>query len=425
MAAIELREGRTPGGAGKAAQAVNKREQDTIVGRVREVWRRLTRPGSGTDQALPRRVPPERPSAAKAPERGEPSPGPPVKESAGKSTKPPSSGKERFRLLTLDELDVLPDPEWLIKGILPQGGLAVLYGEPGAGKSFLALDWAMSIASERPWFGGEVKAGAAVYVYAEGASGLKFRVRAWCNVKKGKPDCMRVLPHSLNLLDREEVDELIKAIRKDEGEPNLIVIDTLARCFGNGDENAPKDMNAFVAGADALREAFPGAAVLVVHHSGKDPKRGDRGHTALRAAADTVLRLAKGKSPLTLKCDKQKDAEEFKEVLLWLRRVDVGKGKTSCVIQKTGAKSLPETADPRALKTDATALEALRQCGSEGANFVAWRKASKLKRSTFQDTRQRLVRDGLVIKMDNGRYVVAELGPGAETGPEPGCPAAA
>ena len=259
MAAIELIEGRPPEGSGKAAQAVNKREQHTIAGRVRKAWRRLIRPVSGTNQALPNRAPPERPSAAKAPERGEPSPGPPANESTVKSAKPPSSGKDRFQLLTLEELKALPDPEWLIDRILPQGVLAALYGEPGAGKSFLALDWAMSVASGQPWFGGEVKAGAAVYVYAEGASGLKLRVRAWRNVKEGKPDCMRVLPHSVNLLDREDVDRLTKAIGKDEDEPKLIVIDTLARCFGDGDENAPKDMNAFVAGADTLREAFPPA----------------------------------------------------------------------------------------------------------------------------------------------------------------------
>ena len=139
-----------------------------------------------------------------------------------------------------------------------------------------------------------------------------------------------------------------------------------------------------------------------------------------------MMRLSQQKDKtLILSCDKQKDAEEFKNIHLRLRRVGVAKDRTSCVIDKADAKSLPEMVDPRALKTDTTAVESLRQLGPEGASFTDWRKASGLPDSTFKDTRERLVRDGGVIKMDNGRYVVAELGPGAGTGPEQGCPAAA
>ncbi len=108
MASIDLSESLPPEGIGGAAKAVNKGERDTVMGRVRETWRRLIRPVSGTDQTLPGRVSPERPSPAKAQQRGEPSPKPPASEGTGKSAKPPSSGKDRFRLLTLEELGDLP-----------------------------------------------------------------------------------------------------------------------------------------------------------------------------------------------------------------------------------------------------------------------------------------------------------------------------
>ena len=269
MAAIELGEGRPPEGSGQAARTVNKREQHTIMGRVRKAWRRLIRPVSGTNQALPNRAPPERPSAAKAPERGEPTPGPPANESTVKSAKPPSSGKDRFQLLTLEELKALPDPEWLIDRIIQQGVLAALYGEPGAGKSFLALDWAMSVASGQPWFGRQVKAGAVVYIYAEGVSGLKYRAKAWRAAKTCEPTSVWFLPEPVDFVDGEDGKTFVHSIRKAGISPSLVIVDTLARCFGSGDENAMRDMNAFVSRVDKVRVAFPGTTILVVHHQGK------------------------------------------------------------------------------------------------------------------------------------------------------------
>lgn len=53
----------------------------------------------------------------------------------------------------------------------------------------------------------------------------------------------------------------------------LIILDTLARCFGGSDENAAKDMGAFIQGCDAIKAATQ-ATVLIIHHSGKDRTKG-------------------------------------------------------------------------------------------------------------------------------------------------------
>src|SRR5262249_46295895 len=84
-----------------------------------------------------------------------------------------------LRLLTLADLDNLPDPEWLVDGLVGQNALVVLFGPPGVGKSFLALDLALSIATGRPWLGRKTTQGGVVYVYAEGTSELKHRAAAW------------------------------------------------------------------------------------------------------------------------------------------------------------------------------------------------------------------------------------------------------
>jgi RecA-family ATPase len=61
---------------------------------------------------------------------------------------------------------------------MPEDGLVVLYGDPAAGKSFLALDWGLSVATGVPALGHEVKKGEVVYIYGEGIRGLRQRAEA-------------------------------------------------------------------------------------------------------------------------------------------------------------------------------------------------------------------------------------------------------
>ncbi len=193
-----------------------------------------------------------------------------------------------------------------------------------------------------------------------------------------------------------------------------MVIDTLARCFGNGDENATLDMNKFVKGTDLIKGTFPQATVLVVHHTGKDPRRGDRGSTALRAAADTMMELA-GSSPkaLTLKCEKHKDWEPFDKINLRLLGVALGGGETSCVI--AARKAGPSSEETGGNESDAKALDALGQFGSDGAAYKQWLEASSLPESTFKLARKRLVRFGSVQKKGN-RYRIANTNEGQGQG---------
>src|SRR5687767_4450607 len=73
----------------------------------------------------------------------------------------------------------LPPPQWLIDSVVPTRSLCLLYGSPGAGKTFVALDWAFAVASGTAWQGRAVRPGPAIYVLAEGSAGLPRRVRAW------------------------------------------------------------------------------------------------------------------------------------------------------------------------------------------------------------------------------------------------------
>ncbi len=306
-----------------------------------------------------------------------------------------------FKLYTVKELESLPDPDWLLEGLLPQSALAELYGKFAVGKSFLALDWALSVAAGVPWLGRPVKLGGAVYVSAEGGAGLKKRIAAW-RTEHTEADLsrFRAILVPVNMLNPKDGKGLVQVIKDAQCEPSLVVIDTLARCFGDGDENSAADMGKFVFGTDWIRAKFPGATVLVIRHSGKKANQGDRGSNALRAAADTVMKLDKpsGK-PLTLKCEKQKDWEPFDGLGLALRVVFLGDGdETSCVI---GArKVLPSPSGAMGNGSDAKALDALRTGGVAGMTYSQWRDASGLPESTFKTVRKRLLEAELVAQED-------------------------
>lgn len=100
----------------------------------------------------------------------------------------------------------------------------------------------------------------------------------------------------------------------------LVVIDTLARSMGAGDENTAKDAAQFARNCDLIREAT-GAHVMVIHHSGKNEDLGARGSSALRAAVDNEIQVtADGK----IMSRKQRDQEPPEPQHFELRSVVLG-----------------------------------------------------------------------------------------------------
>ncbi len=214
-----------------------------------------------------------------------------------------------FTLLNRADLASLPSVEWLIDGVLPANGLAVLYGPSGGGKTFTALSMAYAVSVGIDWLAHGTLPGPAVYIAAEGRAGLRSRVEALERVHGLDADSLYIIPEAVQLARDGDVMALIDAIAELPNPPALIVLDTLARCLVGGDENSAKDVGLFVAGADRLRETF-GCAVLVIHHSGKTGET-YRGSSSLIGAADSVIRFDGSGGLLTLISEKMKDAEQF------------------------------------------------------------------------------------------------------------------
>ena len=76
------------------------------------------------------------------------------------TTEPTTAARTHlFKLHSLQHVLSLPPPDWLVKNVLPVGSQGVLFGPSGSGKSFVALDMALSLATGQPWQGLEVKQG--------------------------------------------------------------------------------------------------------------------------------------------------------------------------------------------------------------------------------------------------------------------------
>lgn len=206
---------------------------------------------------------------------------------------------------------------YLVKGWLDRGASSVLYAESNAGKTFMALDLAMHVAAGMDWHGhrvptGDKWAGPVVYVATEGGRGVHNRIEA---MRRDNPALMAaaeadgrflLMKEPLDLCTSDDSQWLADALDTLPRRPSLIVVDTLARAMGNGDENTAKDMGQIVRSIDHLR-AVTGAHVMLIHHSGKDASKGARGSGSLRAAVDTEIELTRADGVIMAEARKQRD----------------------------------------------------------------------------------------------------------------------
>jgi hypothetical protein len=235
----------------------------------------------------------------------------PGETSAGQDAK--IRGMSAFRLLPVGDLEVKP-VSWLIRDFIETDTLALLFGDPGTYKSFLSIAFACCVASGKDFFGHKVKQGTVIFIAGEGMNGLARRFKAWGirNQVNLKDMPLFVSGTPAGLSDPEQVQFVLDAVEgtvSEHGAPVLVVVDTVARNYGAGDENSTQDMTQFVAGCDAIRTQY-GATVLLVHHCGLADKTRSRGSMALKGALDAEYRLDKDESGvIRFEATKMKDAD--------------------------------------------------------------------------------------------------------------------
>ena len=229
-------------------------------------------------------------------------------------TKPPKQ-------INIEHWDSIQDEpvKWMIDKVLPVGSFSALFGPPGSFKSFIALDIAEAIATGRTWMGNEVtESGAVLYLCGEGFGGVGARIKAikqHHGTEDGAP--IYVIRHQLNLRSSvEDFNALMIAVENLVTELGidfkLIIIDTLARAFGGGNENDSSDMGSFISSCGRIQQIIQDCALMILHHSGKDATKGLRGHSSLLGAVDTELELIRFEDSMKgiIRTAKQKDGED-------------------------------------------------------------------------------------------------------------------
>lgn len=253
-------------------------------------------------------------------------------------------GERKFRIPYLYNNDILdmPPPSFLIAPYVLKNTFSCLFGAPASYKSFLALDWALSLAHGVDWNGRVVDDGWVIYMAMEGQQGYKQRQEAWhkdngLNMNDAK---LATIPIPISLADpadeQSDILELIEVIKYNNKDKDikLIVVDTLARSFTGKDENSAVDMGIFVRNTSLLMQEFD-CSVLAVHHTGKDDAKGMRGSSALLGAIDSGFEIKRKSDTMNvcLSVKKQKDTEEADP--LWMEAREVSWLENKFGIERT------------------------------------------------------------------------------------------
>lgn len=248
---------------------------------------------------------------------------------------------------------------WLIKNVLTAGEMALLVGPSQSGKSFVAIDIAMSVARGVPFLGHKVvEPGLVIYHAGESAKGVRdLRLPAY-EIDKGLQDDAVIpfvlLTKPLDLYGSDDdVNSLIaeaKHWQAEYGQPvRLLVIDTFSAATPGADENASRDVSGIRRRTKRL-EAELGCTVMIVHHKNADGTK-PRGHTSIFADIECALDVkiiegmhdANKRKIREIVMSKLKDGEAGKSYRFVLRAVEIGVDEdfdpiTSCVIEPPTAR---------------------------------------------------------------------------------------
>jgi hypothetical protein len=265
--------------------------------------------------------------------------------------------KAPLKFLSYSEMINLPDPQWLIEGVIMEETSALMFGKSNSFKSFLAIDMACSVATghyQGDWHGHKIVDGWPVlYVATEGALGVaKQRIPGWMQAH-GIPEDMRsgiaLYPQEIALDDDNAVNDLLRscainsAIREETTDWNnpsfafkMVVIDIFGASM-MGPETSDETARAWVRNINRIKREMR-CAVLTVAHTGWADETRARMHTHFWGSFDTRMKAEGDKDSRTtvLTIDRHKDADSTGEWGFRLEVVDTPTGGTTLVPRLEG-----------------------------------------------------------------------------------------
>ena len=326
-----------------------------------------------------------------------------------------------FETLDQDAVWSMPPVEFLVDQLLPERAFCMMYGAPGTGKSFLAIDMALSVAHGTEWQGFDTKQGSVLYIAGEGVGGFGKRWKAWSK-HKGITDKapLFVLPLAVNFMDEGEIVRLLHTIDSLDQTFAMVVVDTVHRSMHGAEENSAAEMAKFIDACDTIQR-HTGGTMLAVHHAGKSTAQGARGSNSLLGAVNTSLMVGKVDTQVQLNVEKQKDAEPIEDGLAFnMLTVPVSISETSVVLERSDEK--PKKRQEKAWRPSGNSKRALQifqnMCVDKGAPRIAYKAWTDKMTSDMPDTpdsskktgRDKLIEHEWIICVDGICWKNNEIG---------------
>jgi hypothetical protein len=249
--------------------------------------------------------------------------------------------KGRFRFVNREGMEHIKPAQWLVEGVLPEDGYAIMFGDPSSLKSFLAIDLALSVACGYPidglWSDRIIEPGPVLIAIGEGRPNFRERIRAWETKHWNGQRCPNIVladpvpPVSDKAAWTAFCDG---ALAMHPGGYRLKVIDTIGRAMQGLNVNSQEHASKFTALQEHLTSKL-GGATLALHHSGHEHKDREAGSYELRGACDTSLQIERAGKELavTVTMRKQKDAPEWdKPLRIAFEEINLGEGKKSLTV---------------------------------------------------------------------------------------------
>lgn len=215
---------------------------------------------------------------------------------------PPEAPKKKLlKLYTISEIKSFGPVKAIVQDTIAEGSLGFIYGQPGCGKTFVALSLGLSIAHGfEHWFWEKKieRCGPVIYISLEGKADLGNRLRAW-QLHHGitdDNDRFRAIIDEVNFLSDESIKIFINSIDdyvSSDEPPAMIFIDTVSRAIAGGAENDQQEMSKFIQTCDRIKNRYT-TNVTGIHHSGRFGTH-MRGSTTFDGGADFMYRVERSK----------------------------------------------------------------------------------------------------------------------------------
>ena len=300
--------------------------------------------------------------------------------------------------------------QWMVDTLWSEQAVGIVGGEPKCGKSLLALDLAVAVATGVPCLRHYRPTGSGtVLLFAAEDAGHRVRKRLQgiahaAATPFDELDIAVIDAPTLRLdqrFDRQRLQETVERIA-----PRLLILDPLVRLH-SVDENAVGEVAPILGFLRDLQRRFE-TAVLLVHHArksgGSRPGQALRGSSELHAWGDSNLYLRRRDKKIVMSVE-HRDARDLNNIELEL--VDDGHGPALRIGREAGpdddARSeAPADAGQRILQVMENA-----QCPLSQRQI---RERAATRPATVAEALHKLVREGRVERVPEGGYRIAAAG---------------